>query len=549
MKKFLPLFFIIVFSLFTKAQNSATIDINKISTTVYSDGELFRSETDTITNEEAPIGSGKKINFMGKLWLAGNDNNNNLHVAVNFRSGPLDTTDGSYNAQVNIAFDHVWKINKSMIQYFQQVYQNNPQLIPADILSWPGNGTGNQAHRLAPFIDLNNNDIYEPLLGDYPKLIGDEMLFLICSDYVLPNGALCSTNIGAEIHLTVYAYNCDSIDANTSNEALNNTVFYHYDIYNRSGTTYNDFYVSWWQDPDLGYFGDDFVGCDTTRNAAFVYNGDNDDEGATGYGVNPPMQSYVQLDGPPASLGDGLDNDHDGATDEAGEKMLFTNFMIYNNDSNPVSGNPENCLQVYNYMHSFWLDGTQLMYGGINGFPSGEPTNYFFPAAPYNGQGWGWSETADGNTPGDRRLIMSCGPTTLQPQGDITVEYAIVYSHYSSAPNGANTSFALNNAYVDNITSWYNAQAFPSCYNPTTLAEIPVAGGKLEVYPNPATNLVNIKLVGYTGLLNFCVTDMAGKTVMCGQGNTLNLDGLANGMYLLYVNNNKDAFYSKLIKQ
>jgi hypothetical protein len=199
-------------------------------------------------------------------------------------------------------------------------------------------------------------------------------------------------------------------------------------------------------------------------------------------------------------------------------------------------------------MHSYWLDGTQLMYGGINGFPSGEPTNYFFPGAPYNGQGFGWSETADGNTPGDRRLLMSCGPITLQPQSKVVYEYATVFSHYSAAPNGANTSFALNNAYVDKITDWYNTQSFPSCYNPTTVAEIPAAG-KLVVYPNPATAIVNIKLSGYAGQLNYCVTDMAGKTVMCGKGNALNMDGLANGMYLLYVTNDKSVFYSKLIKQ
>ena len=31
-------------------------------------------------------------------------------------------------------------------------------------------------------------------------------------------------------------------------------------------------YVSMWSDPDVGYAGDDFVGCDTLLNLGFAYN-------------------------------------------------------------------------------------------------------------------------------------------------------------------------------------------------------------------------------------------------------------------------------------
>lgn len=531
------------------AQNSATISINKIRSTIYSDGNLFGSFTNPLTDEEAPVGSGKKINGNAQLWIGGVDDNGNLRVAAfdNYNPGPLDTITATADSMLNIPFDHVWRINKSMIQYFQQVYQTNPQLIPNDILTWPGNGTGGQAHKLAPFIDLNNNDLYEPLLGDYPQLTGDEMLYCIFNDNRDNTGCLF---LGVEVHLTVYAYNCDNIDVNSSSEALNNSVFFKYEIYNRGTVNINNFYAGWWQDFDLGTYNDDFIGCDTARNIGFAYNGDNDDEGTSGYGLNPPMQSYLQLDGPLADANDNFDNNHDGVVDELDEKMLFTNFMHFRNDFSQ-QGNPESCLHIYNYLRSKWKDYEPLVNNGTFGFGSGPVTNYVYPTPPYSGpfNALDWNEQTAGNTPADRRILMSCGPTVFQPQSKLTYEYAIVYSHFSTAPNGANTSFALNNAYVDKVTDWYNAQSFPSCYDPTPVAEIPADNSKLIVYPNPATNVVNIKVAGQTGVLDFYMTDMAGKVVLRGKGNSINIDGLANGMYLLYVTGEKSTFYSKLIKQ
>jgi hypothetical protein len=535
-----------------------TIDINNIESTVFANGTLFNNDENFAENN-APKNLCKSINFKGSLWLTAKDQNGNIRAAApthannsDYFAGPLDTTTAYIDSLVSMAYSKVWKINKSMIMDFQQNYQNGPEYINTEILTWPGNGTGAQAHKLAPFVDLNNNTLYEPLLGDYPELKGDEMLYWIFNDANQHTSSGC-LQMGVEIHGMAYAYTCSDINPNSNDEALNNTVFFKYIIFNRGANTFNDFNVAWWQDPDLGRYNDDYVGCDVSRNAAFVYNGVNYDGGPYGYGLNPPMQSYVQLDGPLAPANDGIDNDHDGVFDEQNEKVLFTNFVYYNNDFT-ITGNPEDCGDIYNYSRSMWKDGSPMVYNGSSGYGSGMPFNYVFPTPPYTQEGLGdslppWNEVSAGNYPADRRFIMSCGPTNLSPGENITVEYAIVYSHYDDAPNGASTSFALNNAYVDSITSWYNAQAFPSCYDPTSVIETPAGTGKLNMYPNPATNMVTININGKTDALDFCVTDMAGKTVMCGKGNTINLNSFANGMYLLYAQNSDGVFYTKLIKQ
>ena len=64
--------------------------------------------------------------------------------------------------------------------------------------------------------------------------------------------------------------------------------FYKYQILNRSNVVLNDTYFGQWVDPDLGNAVDDYVGCDVNRGLGFCYNGDADDDGAGGYGVNPP---------------------------------------------------------------------------------------------------------------------------------------------------------------------------------------------------------------------------------------------------------------------
>jgi len=56
-------------------------------------------------------------------------------------------------------------------------------------------------------------------------------------------------------------------------------------IINKSNNTYDSTFVALWDDPDLGYAGDDFVGCDTTLSLGYCYNASNTDNV---YGSAPP---------------------------------------------------------------------------------------------------------------------------------------------------------------------------------------------------------------------------------------------------------------------
>ena len=47
-----------------------------------------------------------------------------------------------------------------------------------------------------------------------------------------------------------------------------------YKIINRATTPLNDTYFGQWVDPDLGFYLDDYVGCDVGLGLGFCYNGD-----------------------------------------------------------------------------------------------------------------------------------------------------------------------------------------------------------------------------------------------------------------------------------
>ena len=67
-------------------------------------------------------------------------------------------------------------------------YQSPGYIIPNDILNWPAHGDttlGNSLGMLpyiAPFIDVDNDDIYNPSQGDYPCIKGDEAVYIVMND-------------------------------------------------------------------------------------------------------------------------------------------------------------------------------------------------------------------------------------------------------------------------------------------------------------------------------------------------------------------------------
>ncbi len=147
------------------------------------------------------------------------------------------------------------------------------------------------------------------------------------------------------------------------------SIYSKYKLINKSGNTYNDFFISLWFDPDLGNAGDDLIGCDTLDNIFFCYNDGADSD----YGSAPPAFGGKLISGPP-----------------------MYSFMKYRNGTDPLSYR-----WTYQYMNG--LDASQ---GGV---PLANGTRYAVPGDPVSGIG-----DIDFNS-SDRRMMATFGPLTFAP--------------------------------------------------------------------------------------------------------------------------------------
>ena len=76
------------------------------------------------------------------------------------------------------------KLTKSEIDNHITNYSDPNYQVPEAIISWPAHGdiALGQNYNLAPYIDVNDNNIYDPYNGDYPCIKGDEAIYMIRND-------------------------------------------------------------------------------------------------------------------------------------------------------------------------------------------------------------------------------------------------------------------------------------------------------------------------------------------------------------------------------
>jgi hypothetical protein len=553
------------------AQVYADLDINNIKARLNPAGDLFWDFSNA--KFEAPKGSGINTIFTGNLWIGGYDAGSQLHMAAqtyrqsgtDFWTGPLDTTTADIQSSVSNStqWNRVWKINKSTIDSFKLGLFTQT---PSSITNWPGNGNAinNQAHLLAPYFDNDGNGNYNPSGGDYPVIRGDQAVYFIYNDHeqgMLHLEAKGGLPLGVEVHGMAYAFK------NTSDSALNNAIFIQYRMINRSQNQYNNCYVAMWCDLDIGYYGDDYVGCDVTRQSFFGYNADAvDGTGSPGeYGNDLGAQAVVFLNGITADALNGKDDDKDCIVDNVCESALMSSFHFYNNDASMI-GNPDSARHFYQYMTARWKDNTPVTYGG-DGYNTGQPCNYMYPGSSDLAYGWGlggncagpvssipWDEFSAGNTGGDRRGVGSSGPFTFKP-GDVqTLDLAYVFGRDYTG-GGVQPSLNVMNARIDSIRS-YVAQSHNPCggiFN-TGILENKTELHSILVYPNPANHILFLSFSAKTKNAVCEVYDVTGKKVLSVVGSQLlegkiDVSGFANGLYMIRIVDGDKVYSQKFLKE
>lgn len=564
-----------------------SLDINNINARFNCFGNHFWKMVDGEFSSHflVPNGTRQSTIFTSTLWAGGKDQEGSLHMAgelyrdgfgEDFRHGPVSET---YDSLYDIRWFNVWKLNREDIEYHREHWWETGYTAIPDIQSWPGNGdtTAGQALRLAPYHDKNNNDLYEPYAGDYPIIRGDQALFFVFNDAGRPHDATSGIPLGIEVHGIAYAFD------EPADSALRNTIFLHYDIINRSDTTYYDTHLSIFIENNIGYRWDDFLQCDVQRGTYFEYNGKEADGNGEpeSYGEHPPAQGVVLLGGPYLDP-DGIDNpkydvlgqqicDYSinglnfGDTIVDNERYGMKGFISFGSGAG-YFGYPQGADQFYGLMKETWKDQTHMIYGGwghlwSNGLgpecrflfpgdsdPCNWGTNGIWPNGGYNQNGNFWTMESTEAFPGDYRGLMNTGPFTFYP-GDVhQVDLAFVFARdYNGTPW---SSVELMKAYIDHIRELFvnENEIFQN-------TEMDISQRlQMKIYPNPASDWIIISGNPDNGFHEIRIYDMFGKQLPCphqlsDEGQRIDISRLRPGLYFAILESSKDGATAKFMKR
>lgn len=429
--------------------NSIELNINNVRARLLSSGDIWwdRNRAQYIVPKPTdPSIPGAASIFAGGVWLGGRDGAGNLKVAVStfpninrtdFWPGPL-TPEGTTNRETCATWDVFWTVYLDEILVFRDLFLRTQEeggtvpldSVPLDLLKWPGFGNPffleyngfnlpQTDQPLAGFYDANDDGLYNPLDGDLPAIeirgcpitvdqIPDMMVFWIYNDNGNTHTASNGLPMQMEVQAQAFAYQ-------TSDE-INDMTFIRYKLLNRAAAPISDTYFAMWVDPDLGCSDDDYVGCDTSRSLAIIYNSDAVD-GTSGctcgsqitYCTNIPILGVDYFRGP---LADSIAIDSFGNEMQVSYELGMSSFTYYNReDPNINKTDPVSVEQHYNYLTGRWRDGNSFTEGGDGYDPNGRPIRYAFPGEPNNINGW--SMCSQGLPPVDLRTLQASGPFVL----------------------------------------------------------------------------------------------------------------------------------------
>ncbi len=395
----------------------AYLDVGNVRARIPNNGNLFWRGSPNVY--EVPKAGGTNAFFSAGIWVGGLVDGQlrlagSTYGPFEFWAGPLGE-EGLPPASCS-DFDRVYSVSREDLLRYDREGSASP-----DLRDWPtglGAPTLDSEGRLINVLGLplaqRMDRVVNLEAGERPDIEGDQMLWWVMNDRGNRHSRTDAVPMGLEVHASVFAY------AQTG--VLGNTTFHRYRLLLRGEPALTETYFSVFADPDLGNFVDDYVGSDSVLGLAFVYNSDNDDEGAQGYGAAPPAVGFDFLQVP------GVSNEPlSQSAPEREPRQRMTSFVYYPGGAG-VLGVPGNGADMYNYMQGRWRDGQRITYGGNGRDYSSLPVNFMFPGDPPEF----WSEfDVDGRggptSPADRRFISAGGPFDMDSTG-AQVTFAIITS-------------------------------------------------------------------------------------------------------------------------
>ncbi|MCF8242017.1 MAG: T9SS type A sorting domain-containing protein [Melioribacteraceae bacterium] len=413
----------------------------------------------------------------GEIRFNGNTHREGLQPGVILDGGNADSVDQELY--------RVYKIKRNWEELPPGIIRDNYE---NDYINWPGQFG-------APYIDVDEDGEFTQSI-DEPDFIGDEVLFYVANDLdtAVTEFTYGSLPMGLEFQTTTWGYD--------TNDFLKDVVFKKYLVINKGDNEISDMILSYWADDDLGYPGDDYVGCDTLMDLGFTYNADEYDED---YYSPPPAVGHMLIQGPiVTSPGDSAFFKGKWISDY--KNLSITAFAFYINSASsyrdPQQGIYEGTLEFYNYQQGLVWDGEPYIDPNTS-----QETVFPLAGDPVEGTGWyegdGWQ---GGPNPLDRRFLISAGKFSLSP-GD--TQEVVIAIHAAKGTDRLNSVTKLKehaqqirefyysgmvvnvddeNSSVPNEFTLY--QNYPNPFNPATTIEFSIPNVE-PVYSSESTQSVD----------------------------------------------------------
>ncbi len=304
----------------------------------------------------------------------------------------------------------------------------------------------------APFVDRNHDGVYTPppqfstsftgddlIAGNYdePGIRGvateepaDQVIWTVYNDLDAAQSQKLygSLPLGLEVQVTLWAYQTDAPWAGYYFRRMRfiNKGGVALDEQNQRGAFWIDsMYVGQWSDADLGYAGDDLVGCDTLRQLGYIYNASVSDPEFRKFNLAAPSVGYCLVQGPRVrAKNDSAWFDFKRISGWRNLPMLAFTYFTPGGLFDPPPLYYQG-LRYYKALKGFApKDGVHDYYP----FPPGFTPNHF----PLSGDpirsvghidGLGYQYSFP---PGDRRFMISTGPFHLSPGDTQEVVFAFV---------------------------------------------------------------------------------------------------------------------------
>ncbi|HEX9614338.1 MAG TPA: hypothetical protein VGA55_02485, partial [Bacteroidota bacterium] len=326
---------------------------------------------------EWPKGSYNLIDFASGIWIAGKARSD----------GSVRTAAAEYRSEFQpgkILPDGKADDPNLLTYRWYEITRDDLRNPGADYLAWPFRDG-------APLDDSGK-----------PLLLGDQTLWCVFNDVdsALHNKMFSTKTMGIEVQMTVWGYDRPDF--------WGDIMFVKAKLIHRGTEIFDSAYFAIWDDADLGDAGDDFVGCDTTLNLGFIYNGDGHD---ASYLTPPPAIGRQLLQGP--------------LVPSAGDTAFVSGRKIPGFRNLPMTTFPQifkhlspiNATHTFNYMRGGNRDGTPIV-NPLNG----DTTLIAYAGDPETDVGW---TARHSMTPHDVRILLGSGPFTFSPGDTQEVVFAV----------------------------------------------------------------------------------------------------------------------------